>query len=248
MSVSGLWAGMPLPPEDVGYDQRIMETEKALRQAADASGAVILGRAGVFVLARRPDTLHVRLDGPEEARCRQAMSITTTDRGQAARELKDGDLRARRAYIEHFYPGEDWDDPRHYHLVLDSTSVPLDTVVEIVVAVARARFAGLRVGGVEAGGSDGGGDLPRPIDETSPRLEQPLGDLDRVGACEPGRLIGRVPVNDRVRDEAEEERADQRLRESRGSSRWASASAGGASSKSSASPTTTAVANTAGRQ
>jgi cytidylate kinase len=145
MSVSGLWAGMPLPPEDVGYDQRIMETEKALRQAADASGAVILGRAGVFVLARRPDTLHVRLDGPEEARCRQAMSITTTDRGQAARELKDGD-RARRAYIEHFYPGEDWDDPRHYHLVLDSTSVPLDTVVEIVVAAARARFAGLRAG------------------------------------------------------------------------------------------------------
>lgn len=140
MSVSGLWAGMPLPPEDVGYDQRIMETEKALRHAADSAGAVILGRGGVFVLAGRADTLHVRLDGPEEARCRQAMSITDTSHDQAAKEMKDGD-RARRAYIEHFYPGENWDDPRHYHLVMDSTSIPLDTVADIIVAAARARFA-----------------------------------------------------------------------------------------------------------
>jgi cytidylate kinase len=145
MSVSGLWAGMPLPPEDIGYDQRIMETERALRQAADTTGAVILGRAGVFVLARRADTLHVRLHGPEESRCRQAMSITSSDHDQAVREMKDGD-RARRAYIEHFYPGEDWDDPRHYHLILDSTAVPLDTVVEVVVAAARARFAAVRPG------------------------------------------------------------------------------------------------------
>ncbi|MBO0703479.1 MAG: cytidylate kinase-like family protein [Candidatus Dormibacteraeota bacterium] len=140
MSVSGLWAGMPIPPEDIGYDQRIMETEKALRQAADSTGAVILGRAGVFVLAGRADTLHVRLNGPEEARCRQAMAITNTDHDQAAKEMKDGD-RARRAYIGHFYPGEDWDDPRHYHLVIDSTAISLDAVVEIVVAAARDRFA-----------------------------------------------------------------------------------------------------------
>ena len=140
MSVSGLWAGMPLPPEDIGYDQRIMETERALRQAADTTGAVILGRAGVFVLAGRADTLHVRLDGPVEARCRQAMAITNTGYDEAAKELKDGD-RARRAYIEHFYPGEDWDDPRHYHLVLDTTAVSLDCAVEVIVAAAKTRFA-----------------------------------------------------------------------------------------------------------
>jgi len=145
MSVSGLWAGMPLPPEDIGYDQRIMETEKALRQAADTTGAVILGRAGVFVLAGRPDTLHVRLDGPMEARCRQAMVITSTEYNQASREMKDGD-RARHAYIQHFYPGEDWEHPRHYHLVLDSTAVSLDTVVAIIVGAARDRFAGGRTG------------------------------------------------------------------------------------------------------
>lgn len=143
MSVSGLWAGMPLPPEDVGYDQRIMETEKALRQAADSTGAVILGWGGVFVLAGRADTFHVRLDGPEEARCRQAMSITNTTQDQAAKELKDGD-RARRAYIEHFYPGEAWEDARHYHLVLDTTAVPLETAAEIIVTAARAHFARLR--------------------------------------------------------------------------------------------------------
>lgn len=143
MSVSGLWVGVPVPPEDIGFDQRIMETEKALREAADAGGAVVLGRAGVFVLAGRPDTLHVRLDGPPAARCLQAMRITSTDREQATQEQRDGD-RARRAYIEHFYPGESWENPRHYHVVLDSTAISLDTAVEIVVAAAKSRFAALK--------------------------------------------------------------------------------------------------------
>ncbi|MGH7922742.1 MAG: AAA family ATPase, partial [Candidatus Dormibacteraceae bacterium] len=138
-SVSGLWVGVPIAPEEVGFDQRIMATERVLRDAADKEGAVILGRAGVFVLAGRADTLHVRLDGPTEHRCNQAMRITNTDHEHAVREQKDGD-RARRAYIEHFYPREGWDDPANYHLVLDSTALSLDACVEVIVAAARDRF------------------------------------------------------------------------------------------------------------
>jgi cytidylate kinase len=43
--------------------------------------------------------------------------------------------------VRHFYrcdPG----DARHYHLVVDSTAIPHGTVVDIVVAAARARGIG----------------------------------------------------------------------------------------------------------
>ena len=46
--------------------------------------------------------------------------------------------RAREAYVRHFYrcdPAE----ARHYHLVIDATALPVETVVDLVVTAARAR-------------------------------------------------------------------------------------------------------------
>jgi cytidylate kinase len=139
VNMSGLHAGAPIPPQELGLDDRIAATERALRRATKEGGAVILGRAAVFVLAGAPDVLHVRLDGPPEARLRQAMEHDGIDEATAAQRLRDTD-RARAAYVRHFYPGRPWDDPVHYHLWLDATALSLDTCAELIVAAARARF------------------------------------------------------------------------------------------------------------
>lgn len=135
VSLSGLYVGVPVPPEARGADDRIAQTEDVLRRAADAGGAVVLGRAGVFVLRDRADVLHVRLDGRPEARVRQAMAHENLDDETAERLLRDND-RARTAYIHTFYPGERWDDPLNYHLVIDSTAIPLDACVNLIVTAA----------------------------------------------------------------------------------------------------------------
>lgn len=116
------------------------ETEALLREVAAAGDAVILGRAGAIVLRERPDALHVRLDGPEEARIFQAMKVEEVDEDEARKRQHDSD-RARIAYVKHFY-NEDPRDPAHYQLVLDSTALPLETVVELIVTAARSRGAG----------------------------------------------------------------------------------------------------------
>jgi cytidylate kinase len=142
--MSGLYVGAPLPQHRLGADARVAATEEALRQAAGRGGAVVLGRAGVFVLRGRPDTLHVRLDGPAGARRRQAMRHEHVDEATAALQQRETD-RARATYVSHFYPGERWDDPANYHLVIDSTAISLDACVEVVVIAAREVFAaGLR--------------------------------------------------------------------------------------------------------
>lgn len=118
-----------------GEDYR-RETEKLIREHAEG-GAVILGRAGAIILRDDPRALHVRLDGPVERRVERAMRAEGLTREDAERLRKGGD-RAREAYVRHFY-GCDARDPSHYHLVIDSTALPVETVVEVIAAAALRR-------------------------------------------------------------------------------------------------------------
>lgn len=116
-----------------GEDYR-RETEKLIREHA-REGAVILGRAGAVILRDEPGALHVRLDGPPERRVEQAMRLEGLSREDAERLRRDGD-RAREAYVRHFY-GCDARDPSLYHLVIDSTALPTDVVVDVIAAALR---------------------------------------------------------------------------------------------------------------
>ncbi|MGI8694488.1 MAG: cytidylate kinase-like family protein, partial [Geodermatophilaceae bacterium] len=63
LSGAGPLASMPVPDERAFREK----TEQVLREVANSTGGVILGRAGAVVLADVPDALHVRLDGPPQA-------------------------------------------------------------------------------------------------------------------------------------------------------------------------------------
>jgi cytidylate kinase len=127
-----------LPVESVEEEDYRRATEQELRErAASPEGAVILGRAAAIVLREHPGALHVRLDGPVDARMKQGMALEGVDRETAERHIDETD-KARRAYVSHFYRC----DPREaslYHLVIDSTAIPLDTCAEVIVAAAQAR-------------------------------------------------------------------------------------------------------------
>jgi hypothetical protein len=151
--VRGLWrlvASLGTMPDPVGGvlpttslpDARAYrdQTERVLAEIADGAGGVVLGRAAVMVLADRPDALHVRLDGPAPRRLAAAVERSGRPVEEVRREMTAID-RGREAYVRHFYRA----DPaaaRHYHLVVDSTELPLDTVVDLVVLAARARGIG----------------------------------------------------------------------------------------------------------
>jgi cytidylate kinase len=124
-------------PEQAFRDQ----TERVLQQVAETEGGVILGRAAAIVLRDHPGALHVRLDGPLEARVQRAVGLEGVDEEQA-RKLAGETDRAREAYVKHFYKC-DARDARHYHLVLDSTSLDLDTCADLIVAAARVRIAAI---------------------------------------------------------------------------------------------------------
>ena len=151
--VRGLWrlvASLGTMPDPVGGvlptaalpDARSYreQTERVLAEIADGAGGVVLGRAGAMVLRDRADVLHVRLDGPPDRRLAAAVERSGRSPEEVRREMEAND-RTREAYVRHFYRC----DPaaaRHYHLVIDSTALPVDTVVDLVVTAARARGIG----------------------------------------------------------------------------------------------------------
>lgn len=113
------------------------ETERILLDAARSGDVVLLGRAGALVLHDQPHALHVRLDGPEEARIFQAMRIEEIDEDTARRRRRNSDS-TRVDYVKQFYRA-DPRDPHHYHLVLDSTAVALPTCVELIATAIGVR-------------------------------------------------------------------------------------------------------------
>lgn len=113
------------------------QTEQVLRDISAAGGAVVLGRAAAVVLADVPGALHVRLDGPRELRVRAAAERRKVSEREADDEAKNSDS-ARAAYVRHFYKVEGT-SPELYHLMIDTTALDADTVVDLIARAARSR-------------------------------------------------------------------------------------------------------------
>jgi len=110
--------------------------ESALRDVAAAGDVVILGRAGALALRDHPGALHVRLDGPSEARVFRAMEVQSVDEATARERLGETD-RARERFVRDIY-GLDPTDPGLYALVLDGTAFTTAACVEVIVTAVAA--------------------------------------------------------------------------------------------------------------
>ncbi len=136
------------------YDERIPnkieawrhpgETEKyfhALRRImqeyAQRGNAVIVGRGGNFFL-READALHYRLIASLSFRIQRVMEVRWVNEGPARETITQSD-RDRAEFIQHYFRA-DWDNPEHYHAVLNTARLGIETVTEWIVDAARRRW------------------------------------------------------------------------------------------------------------
>jgi cytidylate kinase len=106
------------------------QCEEGIRRMADADAGVILGRAAAVVLGKERG-FHVRLDGPPDLRLLQGAEVEGVSRDEAREHMAVADW-ARTAYVRRLYRA-DPADPRYYHLLIDSTAIPLDAVTEVIL-------------------------------------------------------------------------------------------------------------------
>jgi len=134
---------LAIPPEAGGTVPKLEEvdlvriTETVVAEIAAEGEVVLVGRAAPAVLALQRDALHVKLVAPKPHRIDAAAERHGVDRQQAAAIVDESDtMRAR--YHRKFY-GRDWDDPIHYHMVLNTGVLGLDGATEVIVSEVRRR-------------------------------------------------------------------------------------------------------------
>jgi len=107
-----------LPPRGLDDAKLRYMTRTIVEDIARKGRAIIVGRGGNHILAKRPSTLHVFIFAPLEARIQRVIEMEKLTRSEAERRIAGMD-RLRTDYVRTFYQA-DWRDPTHYHLALDS--------------------------------------------------------------------------------------------------------------------------------
>lgn len=120
--------------ENVAFDADEMARLwiQLIRETAEVGKAVIVGRGGQCVLRDRADAFHVSLHAPLEWRIENLRRMLNREEGLS--ELAEEIDRRRAAYIRRYF-GDNWQDSRLYHLVIN-TSIGIDRSAEAVVAAA----------------------------------------------------------------------------------------------------------------
>jgi cytidylate kinase len=126
--------GVAIRPEEPNL---VRLTELVVKEIAAEGKVVFVGRAASAVLARETDALHVKLVAPRGFRIRFAMQADGLDLKAAEKKMDETDAQRRRYNKDHY--GRDWDDPSHYHMVLNTGLLGLDGATDLTVAAARRR-------------------------------------------------------------------------------------------------------------
>lgn len=125
-----------IPSDQASDHELVLENNRNLIEATTAGG-VVLGRNATVVLADNPKAIHVKLDGPVDARIARAAEQAGIDLERAARrQVHEDEVRA--AMSQRLY---NW-DPREndrYDVVINTTRIDLDTTAEIIVAASRIK-------------------------------------------------------------------------------------------------------------
>lgn len=99
--------------------QLVRMTKTIVEDVAERGHAIFVGRGGNRILEGRADCLHVFVQAPLDVRIARVMQIEGLDRA-AARQRIEGMDKLRADYVQTFYH-DDWRDPTHYNLVIDSS-------------------------------------------------------------------------------------------------------------------------------
>lgn len=111
--------------------------QRILRSYADTGNVVIVGRGANFIL-KDYDALHYRLIADMPYRIRRVMEVRWVNEGPARDIIAQSD-RDRAEFVRHYF-GADVNSPEHYHAVLNTSMMGIDTAVERIVAAARDRW------------------------------------------------------------------------------------------------------------
>ena len=105
----------------------LIAQEQIIRKIADNGTCVIVGRAADHILKDYDNVINIFIHAPFEHRVKNIMEMYNDDYETAKNYVKKSDYK-RAAYYRNI-SGKKWDDPKNYHLCIDSSN-GIDLAVE----------------------------------------------------------------------------------------------------------------------
>jgi cytidylate kinase len=128
------------PPDLPVYSKDLFQVEQGImRQLVESYPSVLVGRASFLVFKDQPDALHVRITADLPFRVQYLVARGKAPDADSAREAIKTSDQERADYLRKL-AGVDWQDPRPFHLVLDTSRDGMEGVVDRIVEEARRRF------------------------------------------------------------------------------------------------------------
>lgn len=109
---------------------------QVVKEIAEKSDAVILGRGAGHILRDRSKTLHVRIVAERNDRVQHVASEQKMDVAKAEEFVSRKDEAAANFIYDFF--DTDWNDPHHYHLVLNTSRLSLEQCIKTILDAVKA--------------------------------------------------------------------------------------------------------------
>ena len=132
--------GELLTPEDrdfVSDDNLFNYQAKIIRQLAEESSCVIIGRCADHILADVPGVVRVFVHAPEDFCLQEAMKVNSLSVSDVQKLIAQTD--EYRAHYYKYYTGQEWKNAQNYDLSLDSSRLGFDGTVEAILSYIEVR-------------------------------------------------------------------------------------------------------------
>lgn len=106
-----------------------------INQIASEDNAVIIGRGGQYILEGRENVFHVLLVAEKTDRIKFMQDNYSMDHKTALQAINLDDRRRINLYNK--FHKTDYDQPNHYHIVLNTSRVQLDLACDLILELVR---------------------------------------------------------------------------------------------------------------
>ncbi len=133
--------GELIPPESEDFysNRNLFNYQaKVIKDLAEESSCVIIGRCADFVLKEYPNVIRVFIHASPEHNLRQVIERGAYSGKDAEKYILKTDKY--RADYYHYYTGQNWKDATNYDLCLNSEQLGFEGCVEAIKAYAKVRF------------------------------------------------------------------------------------------------------------
>ncbi len=130
--LSGLMAGRDYYGHSVQDDLWQLQST-LIKELAEKSSCVIIGRCADYILRDKADCLTVFIHANMEFRQNRIISVYGESKEAPEKRLRDKDKR-RRTYYQ-LYTDTEWGKMQNYHVALDSGKLGIDTCVDILASL-----------------------------------------------------------------------------------------------------------------